>query len=48
MNLLEVEDLPCNELRKYLAELVESLDMLELEPDEPFGPEGWRTKLMGD
>jgi hypothetical protein len=37
---------PCDQVKEFLAELVERLD--ELDEQDYFGHKGWRSELMGE
>lgn len=42
----EIDIMPVDQLREWVAELVESLD--ELDAQDFFGREGWRRTLLGE
>lgn len=46
MKSFEVDRLPEDVAKEYLAELIEALD--NLDEEDYFGREGWRKFLMGE
>ncbi len=46
MKLKQVDKMKEEAVREYLKKLISALD--ELDPEDFFGPEGWRNFLIGE